>query len=272
MGGPVDSPWFQRGSRRRIAEKIRYESLASSAQDADHWTFMNYGYLDLEEEPPALDPQDEPNRLCIQLYERVVRPAALANNDVVEVGCGRGGGASFLARRFLPRSTLGLDFVPGVVEFCRRRHRVERLDFRVGDAEHIPLDPGSCDVVVNVESSHCYASMERFLASVATVLRPGGQLAWADIRPSAEVDLLRSQVRGSGLVVVEQQDISRQVLAALTASGPARLEVLRQEVPVEQQGRFFELGAFPGSLTYGWLETGEYVYIRLLLQRPAPDR
>src|SRR4051794_29927493 len=61
---------------------------------------MNYGYapLDPGAAVPALRPEDEKDRYCIQLYHHVASACDLRGKDVLEVGCGRGGGASYVAR------------------------------------------------------------------------------------------------------------------------------------------------------------------------------
>ena len=94
---------------------------------------------------------------------------------------GRGGGASYLSRYLGPRSVTGIDISPRAIAFCRRVHDNPGLRFRVGDAERIPARDNSVDAVVNVEASFCYASLDRFLAEVTRVLRPGGRLHIADI-------------------------------------------------------------------------------------------
>jgi SAM-dependent methyltransferase len=38
------------------------------------------------------------------------------------------------------------------------------------------------DAVVNIESSHCYESMDTFLSEACRVLRPGGRFFFADLR------------------------------------------------------------------------------------------
>ena len=83
---------------RRLLWRWWYGRLAKKFTQRS-WTFMNYGY-----EPEAggpvitLDAEDEPDRLCVQLYEQVLAGVSLSGRDVVEVGSGRGGGASYLAR------------------------------------------------------------------------------------------------------------------------------------------------------------------------------
>ena len=78
---------------------------------------MNYGHVaDGGGEPLLLSAEDEPDRYCIQLYERVATPAKLAGAKVLEVGCGRGGGASFLSRYHGPEKFTGADFSAELVQ------------------------------------------------------------------------------------------------------------------------------------------------------------
>src|SRR4030095_14006956 len=88
---------------RRARWRPWYQFLAARYREPG-WTFMNYGYRDPSGAAgPALDPADEVDRSSIQLYDVVARGAPIADRDVLEVGCGRGGGAAYLARAFSPR-------------------------------------------------------------------------------------------------------------------------------------------------------------------------
>src|SRR5437016_14665802 len=82
--------------------------------------------------------------------------------DVLEVGCGRGGGASYIMRYLKPKSMTGVDIAEKAIAFCKRYHTVEGLSFRYGDAESLPFDNNTFDVIVNIESSQCYGSIPRF--------------------------------------------------------------------------------------------------------------
>jgi ubiquinone/menaquinone biosynthesis C-methylase UbiE len=263
----MQTSWTLKGPRRRFVEKLRYESIVKHFSHLRALPFMNYGYLDPQETPLVLDPADEPNRLYAQLYERVARPVPLAGKDVLEVGSGRGGGASFLARRLKPRSYVGVDFMQGQVDLCREWHVVDGLSFRPGDAEHLPFEPAQFDVVMNVESSHGYGSMDRFLASVERVLRPGGHLLLADLRPLTELPVLRAQFQEAGLSIVEEQDITAFVLASLLSNAIPRFETMVREVPPDLHARFLEVGAFPGSRTFQSLATGSYRYLRFAVHK-----
>ena len=72
---------------RRLLWRWWYARLAKRFTQAS-WTFMNYGYeAGGDAEPMALDPDDEPDRLCAQLYEQVVTGVDLSNREVIEIGC-----------------------------------------------------------------------------------------------------------------------------------------------------------------------------------------
>src|SRR6266436_1961233 len=167
-------------------------------------SFMNYGYADIDPSATQLQLSDsgDKNRFCIQLYHHVAGAVDLSGKDVVEVGSGRGGGASYIARYLRPRSMKGIDFSRKAIEFCRKYYSVDGLSFLQGDAENLPLDDNSVDVIINLESSHCYGSMAKFLSEVNRVLRPGGHFLFSDHRDHDKLSLLREQLNDSGLRVV----------------------------------------------------------------------
>src|SRR3546814_7009494 len=101
-------------------------------------------------------PGDEPDRYSIQLYHQTAAALDWTGLDGLEVGCGRGGGASYVARYLKPRSLVGLDIADRAIEFCRRRHAAPGLSFVSGDAQKLPFPDESFDVVLNVESSGSY--------------------------------------------------------------------------------------------------------------------
>ncbi|HYX98817.1 MAG TPA: class I SAM-dependent methyltransferase, partial [Mycobacterium sp.] len=107
--------------------------------EQDDIIFLNWGY---EEDPPLglpLDPSDEPNRCCIQLYHRTATQADLGGKQVLEVSCGHGGGASYLMRTLHPASYTGLDLNRAGIDLCRKRHQMPGLDFVCGNAENLPF-------------------------------------------------------------------------------------------------------------------------------------
>ncbi len=234
--------------------------------------FMNYGWAGLDEPRPLrLDPEDEPFRYCIQLYDRVAGAVDLEGLKVLEIGCGRGGGASFIHRRHRPGSTTGLDFAPRSVEFCRARHTVPGLSFVRGDAGALEFPDDEFDAVINVESSHCYPSMKAFLQGVARILRPGGHFLYTDYHSSAQLAALRRLFEECDLSLVEEEDISANVLRALELDNDRKKALISKLVPKGLRHMFSEFAGMEGTHTFNRsFRTGERIYSRFVLRKPAP--
>lgn len=214
---------------------------SAAVKDAIRWayevenrflTLINWGYSDdalereLDERLPGFSTacQDNFDHLSHVLYYAVLRrtpqwPAAMSGRDVLEVGCGKGAGLNLLTRLTSVRSAEGVDLSRYHVAHATANYGRPGLRFRVGDAEALPFNAASFDLVVNVESSHNYPNLERFFAEVARVLRPGGHLVYADIffNP-ARLDYVRDQLSSRvPLRCVDAQDISAGVGAAVLA-------------------------------------------------------
>ncbi|WP_315815359.1 class I SAM-dependent methyltransferase [Paraflavitalea speifideaquila] len=158
---------------RRMIWKPVYEGLARYFKIND-WHFMNYGYAPgAEHVSLTLLPHDEINRYPIQLYHFLAQKTSIKDKHVLEVGSGRGGGASYISRYLYPARITGMDIAKNAVRLAKERHQESNLDFMQGDAEKLPFANESYDVVINVESSHAYGSVPRFLSEVKRVLKPG---------------------------------------------------------------------------------------------------
>lgn len=255
---------------RQLAWRSCYEVMARRLPRPD-WAFMNYGFAADAGEQGALrlEPPDEPDRLCIQLYDHVVGVDELTGRDVLEVGSGRGGGASYLCRYRAPRSVTGVDLAPRAVELSRRHRKGPGLRFVQGDALALPFPDDAFDLVINVESSHCYPSMTAFVAEVARVLRPAGLFAYADFRPAAEVPDLLTCLSEGPLVVESSEDITANVLAALRADNDRKSALIDTIVPRLFRRPFRRFAGIQGSSTFTRFETGELRYLCARLVAPA---
>src|SRR5262245_50663207 len=169
---------------RRLVLHLLFEYLARRYRNTTNWTQMNYGYADGpgRGHTISLRPEEEHERYCHQLYFRVVNGIDLGGKDVVEVSCGRGGGAAFIHRRFQCGTMKGIDLAAAAIEFCRRVHQVPGLSFLHGEAENLPLADECADALINVEASFAYRDLDRFFVEVRRVLRPGGYFFFSDMR------------------------------------------------------------------------------------------
>jgi SAM-dependent methyltransferase len=98
--------------------------------------------------------------------------AAAAPATVLEVGCGEGELAERIQRE-LDVDVVAIDQSDRMVEIARGRG----VDAHVGDVHELPFPDGRFDVAVAAWMLYHAADIDRAIAELARVLRPGGRLA-----------------------------------------------------------------------------------------------
>src|SRR5260370_11199329 len=256
---------------RRFMMKSWHETVVVPERERDI-TFMNYGYsgVDNSRSEISMNDGEQANRYCIQLYHHVAAAIDLSGKDVVEVGSGRGGGASYIARYLRPRSMKGVDFSRNAIEFCRQHYTVDGLSFLQGDAENLPLADNRVDAIINLESSHCYGSMTKFLSEVYRVLRPDGHFLFSDHRDRDKLDLLREQLKDSGLRLVKETDITRNVVAALDLDNDRKQRMIAKKCPRVLRREAEEFAPSKSSRAYGKFKARYTRYPTFVLSTSPP--
>lgn len=230
---------------------------------------MNYGYVSLNEDDVSLTLQeaDREDRCSIRLYHEVTAAADLSNQTVLEVGSGRGGGASFVARYLNPASMTGVDFSRRAVEFCQQTHSVDNLRFVQGDAESLPFSDESFDAVINVESSHCYGAMQAFLKEVSRVLRPDGRFLFADFRLPDEIDPLKQEFSDAGLVIIQEEDITASVIRSMEHEDARKRGLIQRYFPGWIQRIFRQFAGVDDSSIFQSFKDGSLKYVRFAARK-----
>lgn len=256
------SPWAE--------EKIWkwwYERLAGTYRGRD-WRYMNYGYAPLQQELMLqLEPEDEVDRVFIQLYQRVLEGVELKKKQVLEVGSGRGGGCDFIARYSDAASVTGIDLAQKNIELSQQFYHNNKLHFTAGNAEKIPFPDSSFDVVLNVESSHCYGDMEAFAQEVMRVLKPGGYFAWADLRAKEGMPQVEKTFTDASLSLLKKEDITLNVLKALDQISPFKEQAIGEKVPFLWRHFFSEFAGVQNSKIYKGFQRGDFVYYAYLFRK-----
>ncbi len=252
--------------KKWVWKKI-YQFLASKYQAKD-WTFMNYGFQTLgDSKELVLEKKDEFNRYFIQLYDFVASATSLKNKHVLEVGSGRGGGCDYIKRYHEPAVMTGVDYSQNAVHFCADTFDTPNLYYKLGDAENLPFQKEHFDVVLNVESSHCYANMLQFLKEVSRVLRPGGYFSFVDFRSKEVFPELESHFLTSELILLEKTNISAQVLHALDEFNEAKMTRLSAMFGTWLKKPLSEFAGLKGSAMHSDLSNGSTLYYHFLLQK-----
>ncbi len=121
----------------------------------------------------------------LELTARMARELGLNEKDLVlDVACGQGTTVNYLVQNFGCRA-LGIDLSEANLSTARSKaadqETKDRLTFRAGDAEQLPVEDKTCSVVIS-ECAFCTFSDKNTAASeMFRVLRPGGRLGLSDM-------------------------------------------------------------------------------------------
>lgn len=102
-----------------------------------------------------------------------------ATDRVLDVACGSGTAALVAARRYC--EVTGIDYVPELIDRARARAAASGLeaDFRVADAQELPFDDDSFDVVLSVYGVQFAPDQEKAAKEMLRVCRSGGRIGLA---------------------------------------------------------------------------------------------
>ena len=121
-----------------------------------------------------------PGRSWKGLAEALLK--VMATGTVADLGAGEGTLSQLLAQR--ADKVIAVDLSEKMVEFgtqLAKQHDLANLEYRLGDIETPPLEPGEVDLVVLSQALHHAASPQRALDAAFEALRDGGQLVILDL-------------------------------------------------------------------------------------------
>jgi SAM-dependent methyltransferase len=247
-----------------------YNLLSRRLEDvgvADSSFFLNYGYLSMDSnDESAFDIRPGTfNANSVRLVFEVVGSVDLNDRIIAEIGCGRGGNSALVAEKFSAQ-VIGIDMSSEAIAFCSRTHLGDSIEFRVGDALNIPLADAFCDAVINVESSHSYGNLPKFLGEVRRICRSGAWFLHTDFLSPDDWDYVRMRLKALGFTTEADRDITANVLASRDQARDNWKEVYG-----DGNARVANFLALPGSAIYEQLRAGllEYRVLRSQLRTEA---
>jgi ubiquinone/menaquinone biosynthesis C-methylase UbiE len=264
------SPFYKiyRAMRKwRHYPRAYFELLSFLFRNRQDWTCINYGYAPDGGDTLTLLPQQEGERLPIQLYHLVASGAELRGKDVLEISSGGGGGAAFVARHHQPKSYCGLDVAGSAVAFCRRQHAVPGLSFVRGNAMELPFGAQTFDAVMSVEASHNYDDRAQVFRKIFEMLKPGGHFLYTDVMTHSLYLKAVGFLRDAGFVILKDEIISPQVLVSMEREDARKNAMIGRIVP----GPLVKLAKFcvgtTDSYPYLKIKEGESTYFRVVAQK-----
>ena len=250
---------------RSIFFKIWYWYISTIDKNAEV-IFMNYGYSK-NNQKIVLKEEDEKNRYSIQLYNHTVEGVDIKAKNILEVGCGRGGGLSYINSYFSPNKVTGIDLNKKAIDFCNKFYSKSNSVFIQADAQDLPFSESSFDIVINVESSHRYPKVELFINEVYRVLKPGGVLLLTDFGQNKNLKILEKYMVNAGFNIQKKEDITNEIIEALNLSTPDRKILIDKIVPNYLKNIAHQFAATEGSKTYKQFSSRHFEYVYYILKK-----
>ncbi len=157
------------------------------------------------------------------------------HHKVLDVGCGLGGSARYIANEY-GCSVVGIDLTDEYVDVAKKLTEFvklsDKVSFKQGSAIELPFPPENFDIVWTEHTQMNISDKEKFYGEMSRVLKPNGRLVFHDVffgtnkapyypTPWAENDSLSSlctqeeaktAIQKSNLKVNEWKDKSEQSL------------------------------------------------------------
>jgi len=122
---------------------------------------------------------------------------------VLEVGCGKGFNSVFLAERNQEVQFTGIDLTSLHVSLAQQKaHSLPNLDFEEGNYQDLPFEPATFDLVFAVETICCATDINRALAEIKRVIKPGGRFIIFDVYRKVKLEELEPEL-GTATRLVE---------------------------------------------------------------------
>jgi ubiquinone/menaquinone biosynthesis C-methylase UbiE len=131
---------------------------------------MDNDYVSVTEITGDKVTQEQIDRMCNRYYWA---GRYCKDKNVVEVACGRGQGLGYL--QGIARSLEAGDYSDEILSIAWQ-HYGKRIALKQFDAQEMPFEDGSKDVIILFEAIYYLPDAEQFVRECARVLRPGGKV------------------------------------------------------------------------------------------------
>jgi ubiquinone/menaquinone biosynthesis C-methylase UbiE len=199
-------------------------------------------------------------RAAGSLFLRWLDPAKRA--DWLDVGCGTGLFTELICKACSPASVVGIDPVAAQISYASRKPVAAHACFRTGDAQALPFQDASFDVVASALVINFIPDRLRALSEMWRVARPGGLVGgyvWdfqAELSPSGPFRVaLRDLTQGVPALPGTEDSALSRLEWLFAQAGLIEIATTSFDVTVE----FSDFDAFWMAQTPGYAPTTKIV-------------
>lgn len=195
-----------------------------------NFSFMNHGFFPIHKNVSNNTPFKAQESLYLFLFDMGIKFGNRIGkkiSKVLEVGCGRGGGAAIINKIYNIEKIYACDYSSENIHFAKKFF--PEIEFLVCDAENLSYGKDFFDLIMNVESSHCYDNIRKFFQGAQFSLNKDGLMLYADIFYKDDVENI-TKIILEYFDILHFQDISNNVLkSCIYTQGAFQGEALKSE-------------------------------------------
>ncbi|MCW8409888.1 class I SAM-dependent methyltransferase [Legionella sp. PATHC035] len=141
------------------------------------------------------------------------------DKKLLEIGCGNGIGLKVSSELLKTKYALGVDLTKELVNHAQHNFYTEnKINYIQSDAECLPFESNSFDIITNLESSHLYPRIELFFSEVERILSPNGFFCYSDLSIKDKLQAKKFEEyleTSNSLKVIHKVNITRMVQSAI---------------------------------------------------------
>ena len=131
--------------------------------------FMNHGFYP---KSSLLKKEDLLFKYEATLYLELLKDVKTKNLNLLDIGCGRGGGINILKKYLKLKEVHGCDINSMAIDYCEENYK--GINFKVCSSEKLTYENKYFDLITNVESFHLYENKKKFFKEASRVLKTNG--------------------------------------------------------------------------------------------------
>jgi SAM-dependent methyltransferase len=250
-----------------------YEVLYLLSPARRHW-FFNGGYLPIDPDY-VVHPEFREEHHSAMMYHQAghsqITAFALTPRDILDVGCGQGGGIVYLSRLYPGARLTGTERSRAAVALARKRTApFVAADIRLGGSTEFGFPDACFDLVISV-GAPTYFGLARFVQEAGRVLRPGGIISLSGGYRQGDHRAIKRELNNAaataGLDFLSYRDITPHTFASLKADIPRRKAEIAK-VPWPFRLYATRWADMPGSPEYEEYEAGLRADFAAVLRKP----
>lgn len=228
--------------------------------------FLNHGIVEEGFQLPKVYDPLLFRKLSQNLYLHLMKEATIDGKNYLEIGCGRGAGLDLLMTKYKPSRATGVDISDANIRFGKKLNKGNGVVFKRGDAEKQIFRDKTFDVVLNLESSHCYASKVNFYKNVISILKDDGTFLYADLFWFDHLTLeMEKQFDDIGFKIIKKEDITPSIMRSIELQAGIRQFYVKGKVSPNK--KLSDMIALPGTPLYEGLKNGTIKYLFYVLKK-----